>query len=193
MPHNFFIGFLILTVPTISVFENYLRDFQYKEKWAEEGINYDVAKSGGKARIRGVELGIRHQITSFLSAYANMTYQDTEVTEDKQDPEKEGKRITNVPQEMYNFGLLCENYAGFRGSVAGRYVGKVYGDSLNLDTKNHVWGTYDPYFTLDAKVGYEIRKGLEVSFAVDNLLDRDYYQSSRAPGREFFGEVVYKF
>ena len=181
------------TLVRVTYFENYLRDFQYKEKWAEEGINYDVAKSGGKARIRGVELGIRHQITSFLSAYANMTYQDTEVTEDKQDPQKEGKQMTSVPQEMYNFGLLCENYAGFRGSVTGRYVGKVYGDSLNLDTKNHVWGTYDPYFTLDAKVGYEIRKGLEVSFAVDNLLDKDYYQSSRAPGREFFGEVVYRF
>ena len=181
------------TLVRATYFENYLRDFKYTEKWTEAGILYSVAKSGGKARIRGFELGIRHQITSFISAYANMTYQDTEVTEDKQVPEKEGKRMTNVPQEMYNFGLLCENYAGFRGSVTGRYVGKVYGDSLNLDTKNHVWGTYDPYFTMDAKVGYEIKKGLEVSFAVDNLLDKDYYQSSRAPGREFFGEVVYRF
>ncbi len=176
-----------------TYFENYLRDFKYKESWTEAGINYDVAKSGGKARVRGVELGIRHQITSFISAYANMTYQDTEVTEDKQYPEKEGKRMTNVPQEMYNFGLLCENYAGFRGSVTGRYMGKAYADSLNQDEKNHVYGSYDSYFTMDAKVGYEIKKGLEVSFAVDNLLDKDYYQSSKAPGREFFGEVVYKF
>nr|CBX31860.1 hypothetical protein N47_N26850 [uncultured Desulfobacterium sp.] len=181
------------TLVMATYFENYLRDFQYREYWTESGIRYGVSKSGGKARIRGFELGIKHQITSFISAYANMTYQDTEVTEDKQNPEKEGKRMTNVPQEMYNFGLLCENYAGFKGSVTGRYVGKVYGDSLNRDRKNHVYGSYDPYFTMDAKVGYEIRKGIEVSFAVDNLLDKDYYQGWRAPGREFFGEVVYKF
>jgi iron complex outermembrane receptor protein len=181
------------TLVRATYFENYLRDYKYREYWDEAGIRYGVSKSGGKARIRGIELGIKHQITSFINAYANMTYQDTEVTEDKQVPEKEGKRMTNVPQEMYNFGLLCENYAGFRGSVTGRYVGKVYGDSLNRDRKNHVYGSYDPYFTLDTKVGYEIRKGLEVSFAVDNLLDKDYYQGWRAPGREFFGEVVYRF
>jgi len=181
------------TLVRATYFENDLRDYKYTEKWVEAGVNYDVAKTGGKSKIRGIELGIRHQITPFISAYANMTYQDTEVTEDKHNPEREGKRITNVPQEMYNFGLLCENYAGFSGSVTGRYVGKVYGDSLNRDTKNYVYGSYDPYFTVDAKVGYEIRKGLEVSFAVDNLLDRDYYQGSRAPGREFFGEVVYRF
>lgn len=181
------------TLVRATYFENYLRDFRYREYWTEAGIRYGVSKSGGKARIRGVELGIRHQITSFISAYANMTYQDTEVTEDKQVPENEGKRMTNVPQEMYNFGFLCENYAGFRGSVTGRYVGKAYADSLNRDTKNHVYGSYDPYFTMDAKIGYEIRKGLEVSFAVDNLLDKDYYQGWRAPGREFFGEVVYRF
>ncbi len=176
-----------------TYFENYLRDYKYTEKWVDAGVNYDVAKTGGKARIRGVELGIKHQITPFVSAYANMTYQDTEVTEDRQTPQKEGKRITGVPQEMYNFGLLCENYAGFRGSVTGRYVGKVYNDSLNRDTKDHVYGSYDSYFTMDAKIGYQIRKGLEVSFAVDNLFDRDYFLGSKAPGREYFLEAVYKF
>lgn len=180
------------TLVRATYFENYLRDYKYTEEWVEDGVNYDVAKTGGKARIRGFELGIKHQITPFISAYANMTYQDAKVTEDRQNPQKEGKRITGVPQEIYNFGLLCEKYAGFRGSVTGRYVGKVYGDSLNRDTRDHVYGSYDPYFTLDAKIGYEIRKGLEASFAVDNLLDRDYYQGSKAPGRAYFGEVSYK-
>jgi iron complex outermembrane receptor protein len=180
------------TLVRATYFENYLHDYKYTEKWVEAGINYDVAKTGGKARIRGVELGIKHQITPFISAYANMTYQDSEVTEDKQNPQKVGKRLTGVPQEMYKFGLLCEKYAGLSGSVTGRYVGKVYGDPLNRDTTNHVYGSYDPYFTMDAKISYEIKKGLEISFAVDNLFNKDYYLGSRAPGREFFGEISCK-
>ncbi|WP_155313969.1 TonB-dependent receptor [Desulfosarcina ovata] len=152
-----------------TYFENYLRDYKYTESWVEDGINYSTAMTGGKSRIRGFELGIRHQLTSFLSAYANMTYQDTEVTEDEQNPEIEGKHMTNVPREIYNFGLLLEDYAGFKGSITGRYASKAYANSSNLDTTSHVYGSYDAYFTMDAKVGYEIIEGLMVSFSVDSL------------------------
>ncbi len=44
------------TLVRATYFENYLRDFKYNEKWVEAGINYDVAKTGGKARIRGIEV-----------------------------------------------------------------------------------------------------------------------------------------
>ncbi len=185
--------FFYTTLLRATYFENYLRDYKYTEKWVESGVNYDVAKTGGKARIKGFELGIRHQINSFINFYANMTYQDAKVTEDKQTPQREGKRMTGVPKKMYNFGLLYEDCSGFKGSITGRYVGKVYGDSLNRDTKNHVYGSYDPYFTMDAKIGYEIKKGVEISFAVDNIFDKDYYEGSKAPGRQYFGEIVYRF
>jgi iron complex outermembrane receptor protein len=122
-----------------------------------------------------------------------MTYQDTEVTEDEQNPEIEGKQMTNVPREIYNFGLLLEDYAGFKGSITGRYASKAYANALNLDTESHVYGSYDAYFTMDAKIGYEVIKGLMVAFSVDNIFDEDYYQSKKAPSREFFGEISYRF
>ena len=175
-----------------SYFENYAYDLRYRKRWSEEGITYSAYENAEKGRIRGVELGIEHQIFSFLRAYTNGSYQDAKFIRNSVKPGTEHKRITGIPQKMCNFGLMAD-YGGFKGSLTGHYVGKVYYDDLNRDKKNHVYGSYDPYFTLDTKVSYELRKGLEFSFAVDNLLDKDYYQSYKAPGRYLFGEVVYRY
>ncbi len=79
------------------------------------------------------------------------------------------------------------------GSVVGRYVGNPYSNDQNLDTVNGVWGAQDPYFTLNAKIGYQITKWLSASFSVDNILDKEYYQYYKMPGRSWFGEMTLKF
>ena len=78
-------------------------------------------------------------------------------------------------------------------SIMGRYVGDVHTNDKNLDIVNDVYGSYESYFVLDAKLGYQIKKWLSASLAVNNILDRDYYQSSKAPGRTFFSEVTVNF
>ena len=177
---------------TCTYFENHIYDLRYRKRWTEEGTTYSVYENADKGRIRGLEFGAEYQITSFLKTYVNGTYQDAKITENSIKPETEGKRMTGVPQKMVNFGLLAY-YGPFKGSITGHYVGKIYNDDLNRDRENDVYGSYDPYFTLDAKVSYKIRKGLELSFSVDNLLDEDYYQSYKAPGRYLFGEIIYRF
>ncbi len=176
---------------TCTYFEHHIYDLRYKKSWTQGGITYEVFENADKGRIRGIEFGIESQITSFLKAYLNGTYQDAKITKNELKVETEGKRITDVPQKMVNFGLLAY-YGPFKGSISGHYVGKVYHDELNRDRENDVYGSYDPYFVLDAKVSYEW-KGLEFSFAVDNLLDEDYYQSWKAPGRYFIGQIAYKW
>ena len=175
-----------------TYFENYLYDLRYRKRWSKEGITYSVYQNAEKGRIKGFEVEIQHQITSFLKAYVNGTYQDAKFIRNSVNPETEYKRITGIPQKMCNFGLMAD-YGGFKGSLTGHYTGKIYNDPLNRDKKNHVYGSYDPYFTLDLKTSYELRKGLELSFAVDNLLNKNYYQSYKAPGRYIFGEITYRY
>lgn len=77
--------------------------------------------------------------------------------------------------------------------MTGQYVGKTYANDENLDTVNGVYGSYDPFFVMNAKLAYKVKEWVTASLSIDNLLDRDYYQSSKAPGRSYFGEVSLRF
>ena len=72
-------------------------------------------------------------------------------------------------------------------------MGKRYSTDANTDTVNNVYGSYDPFFTADAKVSYKVTKFATVSVSVDNIADASYFSSYRAPGRLWFGELELKF
>ncbi|MGC8938064.1 MAG: hypothetical protein ACP5KH_03625, partial [Thermodesulfovibrio sp.] len=61
------------------------------------------------------------------------------------------------------------------------------------DRVNNVYGSYDPYFVVDGRIAYQITKFAKLSFSVDNIFDRKYYQYYRAPGRSWFTELTLKF
>jgi iron complex outermembrane receptor protein len=93
-----------------------------------------------------------------------------------------GQQLKYIPKRMANVGL--EGARGFwSGSILGHYASKAYADDKNLDTVNGVYGSTDPYFIVNAKLGYAISQSVSISFSVDNLTDRTYYQYSRMPGR----------
>ena len=100
--------------------------------------------------------------------------------------------MTNTPDKMANLGI--EGAMGpWSGSLMGKYVGKVYTNDVNLDTVNGVFGSYDPYFISDAKISYKVKKSVALSFSVNNLGNRRYYQSTLAQGRAYFGEAEFNF
>ena len=55
-----------------------------------------------------------------------------------------------------------------------------------------VYGSYDAYFMANAKLSYAVKKGLKLSLSANNLFDRDYYESTRAMGRAFYGEIAWQ-
>ncbi|HID96341.1 MAG TPA: TonB-dependent receptor [Candidatus Latescibacteria bacterium] len=148
-------------------------------------------QNAGKGTIEGIEIEVARSITPWLHLSGNLTYQHTEITENPGDPESVGKQFQLVPKGMHNIMLLFHK-AGWSASLAWRYASKVYGSSDNSDTQEGVYGSYDPVNTLNAKIRYAVTEHLELSLAVDNLLDREYYEYYRAPGRSFFVQGEYK-
>ncbi len=172
-----------------TYYENYLKDLIYR---SDVSPTLSVMRNAGKAEVKGIELEIRQRVLTGLTAFANFTYNDAKITKNTAIPETEGKRMTYTPQKMFNIGLEGEK-GPWSGSVIGSYVGDVYLNDKNLDTVNNVYGSYDPYFVLDAKLGYQIKKWLSASFAVNNILDRKYYQYYIMPGRKMYGEIKLQF
>lgn len=172
-----------------TYFENYMEDLIYRKTVSatqQDSIN------AGKAESRGVELEVEQRFDKGLRLFANFTYTNAKLKENNAKPETEGKRLTNVPERMFNAGAEFEKGA-FSASATGRYVSKRYSNDENKDTVNNVYSSYDPYFTADAKVSYKLTKFASVSFSVENIFDRNYFNYYKAPGRSWFGELTLKF
>jgi len=172
-----------------TYYENYLTDLIYQ---TDVSPLLSIKRNAGRAEVKGAELEFRQDIGSGVEVFANATFNDATITENSAEPASEGKAITYIPEEQYNVGVTGRR-GPWRGSAVWRYVGDVFTNAENLDTTNDVPGSYDSYHVIDVKLGYELANGLSASIAVENLLDREYYQSSRAPGRTVFGEVAYRF
>ncbi|MFN3699577.1 MAG: TonB-dependent receptor domain-containing protein, partial [Dictyoglomus sp.] len=107
-------------------------------------------------------------------------------------PETEGKRLIQVPEKMFNIGGEFEK-GSFSASLTGRYVSKRYSRDDNKDKVNGVYTSYDPYFVVDGKVSYKVTKNAIVSFSIDNIFNRKYFDYYKAPERSWFTEITIKF
>ena len=173
----------------ITYFENYMDDLIYTARSTPLLYEY---KNVGKAEGKGIEAEVEQRFDKTLRLFANFTYNRAKVKENEAKPEIEGKRLTYVPERMFNMGGDFEKGA-FSANLTGRYVDKVYADDENRDRVSDVYGSYDSYFVADAKVSYKITKWATASLSVDNIFDRDYFYYYKTPGRSWFTELTMRF
>lgn len=178
---------------TVTYFDNFVDDMIYRvTDPADPTGKTSIYQNAAKARIKGVELEVNQKLFSWLEAFGNMTLVDARIRENPFDPESVGKKITYVPRQQFNFGITV-NYWKVMANLSGRYVSKMHKRSDNSDSVNNVPGSFDPYFTLDSKLTVTPVKWLDVSFSVDNMLNRKYFYSYLTPGRTFWLEAGVKY
>lgn len=181
------------TLLRATYYENSLKDLIYRTQvdFPLGGGVQSVANAGA-AKVKGIEFEARQKLIEGLTAFANVTYNDSRITRNPAKVKTEGKRMTNTPSRMANLGMQGE-VGQWSGSLAGHYVGKVYANDENLDYVNNVFGSTDPFFITDAKVAYTVKDLMKLSLSVNNLGNRRYYQSTLAQGRAYYVEAEFKF
>jgi len=173
----------------VVYYENYISDMIYRRTITptlQENSNI------GKATSKGVEMEIEQRFDKWLRLFGNFTYTDAKIKENEAKPSTVGKRLTGIPQKMFNIGAEFQKES-LTASVKGRYVGKRYNNDENTDKVNNVYTSYDPYFIADAKVSYRITKNTVLSLSVENIFDRKYYSYYVSPGRSWFTELKVTF
>lgn len=171
-----------------AYFENRMSDLVYRRTDpADAKINEYV--NAGRAMGRGVEMEVRQQVTPELKLYANATFNNARISENAAKPSTKGKFLTYLPRWTGNGGIELER-GRITATVTGRYVSKLYTHDENRDIVGNVPGSYDQYFTADAKAIYRINRLLALSLSVDNIFDREYFYSYRAPGRSAYAEII---
>ena len=143
-------------------------------------------RNAGYARIRGVELSSKGQILPWLQLRGTYTYNNAQITDNPAIPNSVGKRVTYVPRHQAP-GMLLAARTKWSASLSGRYVGHCFGTDLNTDVVTGVPGSFDPYFMISGTVAYSVTRHVSVNVNGDNLLDRNYFQSSYlAPARAVY-------
>uniref|UniRef100_A0A7C4JRK4 TonB-dependent receptor n=1 Tax=Thermodesulfobacterium geofontis TaxID=1295609 RepID=A0A7C4JRK4_9BACT len=174
---------------SLTYFENHMRDLIYRKT---VNATYQEWVNVGKAESRGVEFEFEQKLDKWLRFFTNFTYTDSEIKENKAKPETVGKRLTYTPLWMANIGLEFEK-SKFQAFLIGRYIDKWYLNDDNSDKVKNVYGSYDEYFVVDGRISYQVSKFAKLSFEVDNIFNRKYYQYYKAPERQWFLEFSLKF
>ena len=155
------------------------------------------------AKIDGVELEAYAYIFDWLKLWGNYTYNRTEVLENDRNPDAEGNYLPGTPARIINVGTEL-TYKWIKGSISGQYLGRIYKTELNND-EDDVYGGNTKCWLWDAKVSLNggvipalipsvhQKPPFELSFSVENLFDRDYFESYVGRGRSYYGEIRFKW
>lgn len=147
----------------------------------------------GRQVHRGFEFTATGKPIPALTVVGGLTLLDPEVTENKQDPQLEGKRPAEVSKRLFK---LYAEYAvatvsGLSVNAGASHVGDFYGDAMNTDT-------LPSYTLLDAGVRYSFaaaNRPLTLRVNVNNLLDERYWANQYFLGdaRNVVASVSFKF
>lgn len=165
------------------IYQKVTKVAQYTDPIINKVIDYESRQENtGEALARGIELAGEYPLSDWLEVRGSYSYTDSKITKDDTNTGMEGKRVTNVPKNMASLALEA-NQGDWSGVLSGRYVGEVFSNNDNSDVVKDVWTGYSTYTVVDLKVNYQINKNFKASMMVDNVLDEEYYEYYRMPGR----------
>jgi len=119
-------------------------------------------------RTVGIELSANYAVSSDLSVYGNLTYQDHQFTKVENNPEQEGNKIARIPNIMGMAGIDY-NKGAIDVSLTSNFLGSKFANNSNtveLDGFNIV--RFDGGYTFDLGGNNE---SLRLGLSVFNLLD----------------------
>ncbi len=139
--------------------------------------------------IHGLEAEVRQKdIFAHVDAFANFTYNDSQVTSGQYAL----MLAPSMPEHMANLGLQGKEGEWF-GSLTASYKGKAFENSDNSDATSGVFGSLDPYWLVNGQIGYQLTKSLKSSIAINNMLNKTYFQYYEMPGRTITFRLAAKF
>ncbi|OAM89898.1 TonB-dependent receptor [Termitidicoccus mucosus] len=183
---------------SFGAFQKNLTDFSYTNTtgvagqdeyaWMDDSLNgreIRTPKNGGNARIRGMEISWRQQLTflpGFLkgtSVYANYTRLETEG--DYGDGQRSENQLPKFVPESFNMGFVFK-YMNFWGRISSTYTGE-YLDNYSSDPSQN---RYKCARTIcNASVSYKVNKFMTLFCDMTNIFDtpQEWYRATGHPER----------
>lgn len=175
---------------TYTLFQSKIEDLIYSKSIDSK---LKRKENAGEGKISGFEISTKLKILPSLKVFGNYTLSDTEITSNLAATNTVGKKFQNVPKKMSNVGLLWAPKEKIDIFCIWHYIDKVYTEANNSDTEKNVYGSFDPVNSVNVKLMYKVKDELNLSLAIDNLFDKEYYSYYKAPGKTLTVEARYKY
>lgn len=156
--------------------------------------------NANKSRIKGLEFNMSYDfgaLASFrytLRTFANITnsIQAQDITVSTTGIET-AAAIQNVAKTNINYGLEYGNNRNYTIRLTGRYVGRRWDTDFNDPLRPLVY--YPDFIVLDLAGSYNLTRHHQISLAVNNLTDENYYEKRgySQPGRTLRLRYTYNF
>lgn len=132
-----------------------------------------------RAKRIGGEIDLQYSFNDNFSGYINYGY--IKATSGS------GKRIWSIPKHTLHMGL------NYRKDSWDGYVEAEYVSDRNAPGE-HAHGMYadDAVYTINLGANYKFEQGVMIGFAVNNVLDRDYWQWQHGAGRTYTLSLSYQ-
>jgi iron complex outermembrane receptor protein len=185
----------------LSVFQENTRDALTSQTSTLPGYPVPVTfvVNVGEVRNRGVELALQKTdvLLRGLDLEGSATFVDSRTLSDPQfvssaGTTADGKHAPYVPRWRGTF--VATYHAGERWALtlAGRYSGQMYSTLDNTDDTPHVFGAFDSFFVMDARLHCDVSPHLSASLGVDNLNNYQYFLYHPFPQRTFIADLRLK-
>ena len=178
---------------SVAAFAQTLTDLIYRNRVS---ALLNQTTNAGEAQVNGIEASVRQPVWgNRLAVFASATHLFRyDITSNAAIPASVGRVLTDVPQVIYSAGV--EGGRGpWSGSLVVRHVGHVYAssDDLNANNAQGVFGSYDEYTVANAKLAYRFSPRVQLSVAVDNLFNAQYFALQKQPGLTGFAELTLRY
>ena len=134
----------------------------------------------GKARIHGIEVGTKFAIAPKVTAGLNWTLLTSQIKSGK----NIGQPLRSTPKQAVNLRLDWMPTEATDVWMTAQYRSGMYRSKQVTGLSS----TYHPFTVLNMGVTHKLRDGLSVQFAVNNLLNRNFDQTSMAADGMKYGD-----
>ena len=132
----------------------------------------------------GVGLGIKG-----LDLSASVTYADSKIVSNPNNPASVGKRQPRVPDWRATFLASYRANDKLTTSFGVRYSGQQFGQLDNSDTNGFTYTGNSSYLVADVRVKYRLAKQWSASVGIDNLNNAKYWAFHPYTQRTFVAEL----
>ncbi|VAX43012.1 Ferric hydroxamate uptake [Acinetobacter calcoaceticus] len=154
-----------------SVFDIRKNNIRYKPNPDSEP---EVWATAGQHQSRGVEFSFIGRVIDNIFVRGGYGYTDAKVKEDKQKPEQEGNYLANTSKNTGNLFVRYLPTEQWYTEMGVTYVGSYY-PNINNAVK------MEGFNRVDAAIGYSADPW-NVTLAVNNLTNKEYWRSDSMPG-----------
>ncbi len=157
------------------------------------GVVISSYKNVDQVRQYGAELILEAKdLVPGLDLDANVSWISARTVRNRAAPAAEGVQFPRIPAWRSNGNLRYRIADPLKVSLGWRAASRPNSDLFGL-VRGRAYGFQSEYFTVDARVSWEISRVLQLSLGVDNLLNYQAYVAHPLPQRTYVADLKAKW